>query len=585
MTDKTVINHILTIRTPQPGKSASWHLFVPKLVTALREGYSPADARADLFAGLTVSVVALPLSLALAIASGVSPGRGLFTAAVAGAIVSALGGSRYQIAGPTGAFVVVVAGVVQQFGYQGLVLATLMAGVLLIATGAARLGTYIKYIPFPVVTGFTTGIAVVIFSSQMGDIFGLVVPHAPADAVGRIAADAAAIGTFNPCAFAIAAATLAIILVAQKISPRFPAFLIAIVIAGIAVRFCALPVATIGTRFGGIPSSLPSAHLPVFSFTALRLLFPAALTIFALGGIESLLSAVVADGMTGRRHRANCELVAQGFANIASAIMGGIPATGAIARTATNIRAGARTPIAGIIHSAAILTMMAVFAPFASYIPLAALAAVLAVVCWNMAEPRVFVLILRSAAGDRAVLILTFLLTVFVDLSLAIVAGVVLASLVFARNMASAVETQRSLPVVTDDIDELASPNRNAMPRAELPAGVEVFQLNGPFFFAAAAEFEEVLSRSGGSPKVLILRMAGVPLIDTTGAAALKRVIGRAGAKGMTIILSELKPEPADILRDMDVNAPNAETFDEGISLARRIAESGLRLVAAEHHD
>jgi SulP family sulfate permease len=561
-----------SISMPKGGRG--WHLYVPKLVTALREGYGAADMRADLFAGLTVSVVALPLSLALAIASGVTPGRGLFTAVVAGAIVSLLGGSRYQIAGPTGAFVVVVAGVVQQFGYEGLVVATLMAGLLLIATGALQLGTYIKYIPFPVVTGFTAGIAVVIFSSQLGDILGLSLRHTPADAVGRLVADAAAIGSFNGFALATAAGTLSVILVLQRYVPRVPAFLVAIVTAGVAVWLLKLPISTIGSRFGGIPSTLPAAQLPHVSFSQLRILFPSAFTIFALGGIESLLSAVVADGMTGRRHRANCELVAQGVANLASAALGGIPATGAIARTATNIRAGARTPISGFIHSLAILAMMALFAPLASYIPLAALAAVLAIVCWNMAELRVFGSILRSTPGDRAVLIVTFLLTIFVDLSLAIAAGVVLSSLVFARNMASAAEARRFLPSVQDDVDEFASPNQGAMARSQLPAGVEIFQLNGPFFFAAAAEFEELLSRSGGFPKVLILRMAGVPLVDTTGAAALKRFIKSTRARGTSVVLSELNAESVGVLDSMDIAAPSVPRLADAISLARHLADT-----------
>jgi len=409
-------------------RGAASRLFVPKLVTALGEGYGLERAKADLFAGLTVSVVALPLSLALAIASGVAPERGLFTAAVAGAIVSLLGGSRFQIAGPTGAFVVVVAGIVAKFGYAGLVVAMLMAGAMLIAAGLLRLGTYIQYVSMPVVTGFTTGIAVVIFSSQIGDVLGLRVAHAPADPVGRLMADAAAMGTFNAAAFAIAIATLGAILLARTFAPRLPVFLIAIVLAGFSVWAFALPVATIGTRFGGMPSALPAPHLPSFGFADLRKLFLPAFTLFALGGIESLLSAVVADRLTGRRHRANCELVAQGIANIASAVMGGIPATGAIARTATNIRAGAATPVSGVIHSIAILAMMALFAPLAAYIPLAALGAVLTIVCWNMAEVHVFATVLGRTPGDRLVLMTTFLLTVFVDLSIAIAVGVALSA-------------------------------------------------------------------------------------------------------------------------------------------------------------
>jgi SulP family sulfate permease len=560
------------ITIPQPAAPAAWHLFVPKLMTALREGYGWHEARADLFAGLTVSVVALPLSLALAIASGVAPGRGLFTAVVAGAIVSALGGSRYQIAGPTGAFVVVVAGVVARFGYEGLAAATLMAGAMLIATGAARLGSTIKYVPFPVVTGFTTGIAVVILSSQIGDFFGLRVAHAPADAVGRIGADIAAIASVNPYALAIALLALGTIVLLQKFAPRFPAFLVAIVVAGSAVSLFHLPVVTIGSRFGALPSALPAPHMPLLSFEAFRILFPSAFTIFALGGIESLLSAVVADGMTGRRHRANCELVAQGLANIASSVMGGIPATGAIARTATNIRAGARTPIAGIVHSGAVFAMMALFAPLASDIPLAALAAVLAVVCWNMAELGVFALILKSEAGDRAVLIVTFLLTVFVDLSLAIAAGIVLAALVFARRMANATRADRLLPHVDEDVDEFANPNRGVVARAALPKGVEAFRLSGPFFFAAAAEFEDVLSRSGGVPRVLILRMAQVPLIDATGAHALKRFVRSAAAKGTATIVCELNADSEEALRSLDLAVPLAGSFAEAIALAQSIS-------------
>ncbi len=552
-----------------PAPPVAWHMFVPKLVSALREGYGLADMRADLFAGLTVSVVALPLSLALAIASGVAPGRGLFTAVIAGLVVAALGGSRFQIAGPTGAFVVVVAGVVQKFGYEGLVVATLMAGVLLIATGLARLGTYIKYIPFPVVTGFTSGIAVVIFSSQIGDILGLTAPHAPGDVVGKLAAFAAAFGTFNPDALATFAATLGVILLVQKFVARLPSFLIAIVLAGLAVRFFPLPIATIGTKFGGIPSALPAAHLPVLSFAAMQTLFPAAFTIFVLGGIELLLSAVVADGMTGRRHRANCELVAQGIANLATAVMGGIPATGAIARTATNIRAGARTPIAGIVHSVAIFAMMALFAPLGAYIPLASLAAVLAVVCWNMADLRVFGLVLQSAFGDRAALIATFLLTVFVDLSTAIAAGVIISSLVFARDMARATGRRALGRDVSEDVDEFLSPNRDALAHAELPAGVEAFSLGGPLFFATAMEFEQLLSRSGGYPKVIILRMAQVSLIDATAAAALKRFAAHAATKGTAIIFSELPSEPAAALHDMDVVVPLAASFEESLRIAR----------------
>jgi sulfate permease, SulP family len=541
-----------------PAAAQRWRLFIPKLATVLREGYRLEDARADLFAGLTVAVVALPLSLALAVASGVSPGRGLFTAVVAGVIVSALGGSRYQIAGPTGAFVVVVAGIVQQFGYEGLVVATLMAGVLLIVTGLSGLGSYIKYIPFPVTAGFTSGIAVVIFAGQVADLLGLVTRQAQPGAIGSLVADASALATFNPAALAIAAGTLAIVLAARKLAPRAPAFLIAIAAAAAAAWALKLPIATIGTRFGGIPSALPVPHLPALDLATMRVLVPAAFTIFVLGGIESLLSAVVADGMTGRRHRSNCELVAQGVANVASAVMGGIPATGAIARTATNIRAGARTPVSGIVHALAILAMMALLAPFGAYIPLASLAAVLAVICWSMADFPVFGAILQSSPGDRAVLIVTFLLTVFVDLSFAIGAGVVLAALVFARDMGGAAH-----------IDDIEVPDDSSAPREALPPGVEAFRLQGAFFFAAAMEFEELLSRSGGRPRVLILGMEGVPLIDASGAAALKRFVAAAGAKGIAIVLCGLNPQPSAILRSMEIALPSGASYRDSIALAR----------------
>jgi SulP family sulfate permease len=529
----------------------------PKLLTALREPYGWSDARADLFAGLTVSVVALPLSLALAIASGVPPERGLFTAVIAGAVVSLLGGSRYQIAGPTGAFVVVVAGVVQRFGYQGLVAATVMAGVMLVAAAMLGLGRFIRYIPFPVVTGFTSAIAVVIFASQIGDMLGLAVAHAPADAVGRIAADAAAWKSFNPYALGVALGTLSAALAVQKFAPRLPAFLIAIVLASAAAWAFALPVTTIAGHFGGIPSALPAVHLPLVSTDSIRVLLPSAFTIFVLGGIESLLSAVVADGMTGGRHRPNVELAAQGVANLASAAMGGIPATGAIARTATNIRAGARTPVAGLVHSAAILLMMALFAPLAGYIPLPALGALLAIVCWNMAEAHIFAMILRGAAGERLVLVATFLLTIFVDLTVAIAAGIVLSALVFAATMAETATAR-----VADE----------TRLREQLPPGVEVFALSGPFFFAAVAAFEEVLSRSGGAPKLVILRLAEVPVIDSSGAATLKRLIARMTAKGTVVVLSEVNDRVMAMLRTLNIVAPRASSFDQALAIARGLA-------------
>ncbi len=556
-----------SVETPAAAQAGGWYLFVPKLYSALHEGYRLADLRADVFAGLTVAIVALPLSLALAIASGVSPERGLFTAIVAGFLISALGGSRYQIGGPTGAFVVVF-NVVAKYGYDGLAVATLMAGALLLIAGLARLGTFIKYIPYPVVTGFTSGIAIIIFSSQVGDILGLTLHGVPGDVWGKWQAYAGAIGTLNPAACAVAGGTLGLIVLMRRYAPKVPGFLVALIAAAVAIWFLGLHVATIGTRFGQLPNLLPAPHLPRVGFAQLRELVPSAFTIFVLGGIESLLSAVVADGMTGRRHRSNGELVAQGIANIASACMGGIPATGAIARTATNIRSGARTPVAGIVHALAILAVLAVLAPLASYVPLAALGAVLLVVCWNMAEIASFRRILSGPTGDKVILLLTFALTVFVDLSIAIGVGLVLASFMFMHRMAQVAETRMNVTLFEDEVDDLLLPDGTAINRRSLPPGVEVFRLSGPFFFGVAAAFEEMLSRAGGRPKTLILSMDAVPLIDATGAATLAKFIDAARARGTRIVLSGLQGEPAHVLDQMHVEAPRTADLSGALALA-----------------
>jgi len=545
---------------------AGWRLFIPKLVLAFQEGYGARDFRADLFAGLTVAIVALPLSMALAIASGVTPERGLFTAVVAGFFISALGGSRYQIGGPTGAFVVVVFNVVQKFGYDGLVVATIMAGCMLMAAGVARLGTFIKYVPYPVVTGFTSGIAIIIFTSQVGDILGLRLAHLPGDVFGKWQAYFSGLGTFNGAAIAVAFGALATILLLRRYAPRAPGFLIAIALASLTALVFHLNIETIGTRFGGLPNMLPAPHCPAMNLAEIRALVPSAFTIFVLGGIESLLSAVVADGMTGRRHRSNLELVAQGIANIASACMGGIPATGAIARTATNIRAGARSPMAGIIHAATILVLMAAFAPYASFIPLAALGAVLVTVCWNMAEIGAFRSILSGPVGDRVVLIATFGLTVFVDLSVAIAIGMVMAAFLFMHRMAEAVEAETHLSLIEKD----DAPD-NAVARDTLPPGVEVFQLHGPFFFGAAAHFEQVLTRAGGKPKVIILNMEDVPLIDATGAATLNKFLNTTRAKGTRIILCGMKAGPAATLKAMAVTALSAPDMAQAIAASHKL--------------
>src|ERR1700684_242637 len=427
-------------------------LFAPKLITVLREGYGLADFRADVIAGLTVAIVALPLSMAIAIASGVTPDRGLYTAVIGGFIVSLLGGSRFQIGGPAGAFIVVVARTVERHAVEGWILAAAMAGVFLIAAGLLRLGTYIKFIPYPVTVGFTAGIAVIIFTSQLKDLLGIALAgKEPGEFIPRLEALTGALPTANHSAIAIAVVSIAIIVALRALRPHWPGILIAVVVAALATWALSLPVETIGTRFGGIPRQLPSPAWPSFSLAKMQAVFPDAIAFGLLGAIESLLSAVVADGMTGRRHRSNCELVAQGFANIGSALFGGICVTGTIARTATNVRAGARGPVSGMLHSVFLLLFMLITAPLASYIPLAALASVLVVVAWNMAEKHEFVTLIRSSPGDATVLLATFLLTIFRDLTEGILVGFALGAVLFINRMAQMTGVEADVPLVTQD--------------------------------------------------------------------------------------------------------------------------------------
>jgi len=537
-----------------------WSLFRPKLFTVLAEGYGWHDAKSDAVSGLTVAIVALPLAMALAIASGVGPERGLFTAIVGGLLISLLGGSRFQIGGPTGAFVVVVFNVVNTFGYDGLVIATLMAGVFLLIAGFARLGTYIKYIPYPVVTGFTAGIAVIIFSSQVKDLLGLRLESVPAEFVAKWAAIGANISTFDPITVLVAAGALTVIVGLRTKAPRWPAFLIAVVGATVAVWALGLNSPTIGGRFGEMPHSLPMPSLPDLSTLTWRYLgqlLPSALTIAFLAGVESLLSAVVADGMTGRRHRSNAELVAQGVANIGAAVMGGIPATGAIARTATNIRSGARSPLSGIFHALFLLLFMILLAPLLPFVPLAALAAVLVVVAWNMSEHQRFRHLLSAPLGDRVVLLSTFALTVLVDLTIAIEVGVVLAAVMFMHRMAQAVEIELHEKLIDEDIDDLPPSARTAYTvNSGLPDSVEVYTINGPFFFGAAARLGEVLEQIRPSPEVFILRLRHVPLMDASGAAAMINFLDQCRHQGSHVLLCGVRPQPRTVLTRMCAKMP-----------------------------
>ena len=562
--------------------SPAWHLFVPKLVTTLRQGYGFADFRHDALAGLTVAIVALPLAMALAIASGTTPANGLVTAVVAGFLISALGGSRFQIGGPTGAFVVVVYGVIARHGYDGLLLATLMAGAMLVVAGLARVGTWIKYIPEPVVTGFTSGIAVIIFSSQVKDFLGLHMGAVPADFFAKWAAFWEARGSIGAAATALSAGALGVILVLRRLAPRAPGFLLVIVAASAIAALAGLPVETIGSRFGGIAAGLPAPAFPAVSLERVRELLPSAFTIAFLAGVESLLSAVVADGMTGRRHRSNCELVAQGVANTASALFGGLPATGAIARTATSIRSGARSPVAGMLHAVFLLLFMQLLAPLAGYIPLASLAAVLVVVAWNMSEVERFCHLLRGPVGDRVVLLATFGLTVAVDLTLAIEVGVVLASILFMYRMSevAAMASGGAARLVEDDLDDFARPRPGAYSqRDELPPGVEVFQFRGPLFFGVAGRLSDIIDAIGGAPRVFILRMREVPLVDATGASRLRDFVARAGSHGTQVVFSGLQAQPQEVLRQMRVldGPPHVSVvpdFAAALALARQLVAS-----------
>jgi len=515
-----------------------WKLFVPKSVTVLRQGYRLSDFRGDVIAGLTVAIVAMPLAMALAIASGATPAQGLITAVVAGFAISLFGGSRFQIGGPTGAFVVVVYGVISKHGYDGLLIATTIGGVILVLAGLLRIGALIKYIPDPVTTGFTTGIATVILASQLKDIFGLQAEHVPADFIPKLQALWAARGSLSLPSLAMAGTCFTAILLLRRYLPKVPGFLVVTIAASATAVFLAMPVETIGSKFGGVPSSIPLPSFDFWSWTKARDVLPSAFTIALLAGVESLLSAVVADQMTGRRHRSNIELVAQGLANIASAAVGGLPATGAIARTATSIRSGARSPLAGMLHSAFLLLFMLALAPLAKFVPLAALAAILVVVALNMAEFHRFRTLLRASNGDRAVLLLTFGLTVIVDLTLAIEVGMVLAAFVFMHRMGQLLSIEHGgPPLIEDDQDDFTRSEPAYRPYDGLPHDTSVITFRGPLFFGSTSILKDALDQIGARSKRYILRFEDVPLIDPTGALALASFLKRADGDKASVML------------------------------------------------
>lgn len=536
------------------------HQFTPKILTVLREGYGVQAFRADILAGLTVAIVALPLAMALAIASGASPEKGLVTAVIAGFLISLLGGSRVQIGGPTGAFVVVVFSVIANHGYDGLILATFIAGLILIACGYARFGQVIKFIPFPVITGFTAGIAVIIASSQVKDFLGLQIEKVPADFIPKWAAYFGNIQSLQLPTLIVGVLSLLIIVGLRKYAPKLPGYLLAVVIASVLVWVFKLDVATIGSRFPSLPHGLPLPEMPSFTFEKFKEVLPSAFVIAFLAGIEALLSAMVADGMTGYRHRSNQELVGQGVANVASALFGGLPATGAIARTATNVKSGARSPVAGILHAVFLLFFMLAAMDIVAYIPMPALAAILFVVAWGMSEMHHFVHIFKLSREDRIVMVLTFLLTVLIDLTVAIGVGVGLAMFLFMIQMSKSIELSYQ--------DEEEGDQRSI-----LPEGVEVFKISGPVFFGVSGDLLDTLKRMGQMPRVLIVRMSLVPFLDASGVAALESFVKKCRASGTHVILSAPQKQPQKILAKSHLGGVGlevhyADSYPQAIALS-----------------
>ncbi|GAA0586305.1 SulP family inorganic anion transporter [Craurococcus roseus] len=566
--------------TPTPTAPTFAELFTPKLVTVLREGYGLRHLRADAVAGLTVAIVALPLSMAIAIASGLTPDRGLYAAIVGGFLVSLLGGSRFQVGGPAGAFIVLVAAAVERHGVDGVILATALSGLILLAVGFLRLGTFIKYIPYPVTVGFTAGIAVIIFASQLKELLGLELPREPGPLLPKLAALWEALPTANPWACAVAALAVGAILALRRWRPKWPAFLVAVVLAAAAVALSDLPVETIGSRFGGIPSSLPAPRLPELSVEKVVEILPVALSFALLGGIESLLSAVVADSMTGRRHRSNCELVAQGAANIGSALFGGFCVTGTIARTATNVRSGARGPVAGMLHSAFLLLFMLAAAPLAAFVPLAALAAVLAVVAWNMAEKDAFATLLRASRGDAVVLLATFGLVVFRDLTEGILVGFGLGALLFLHRMSQAVEVEHERPVVEADKADTANGAERGPydPAVATDRDVVVYRISGAFFFGTAAAVSAVLDRLAEHPKAYVIDVSAVPVLDSTAATTIEGFVRKAHRAGAAVYIAGARPPIRRALLLHGVRPPRVRFrtgLAEAVEAARARAAAG----------
>ena len=523
--------------------------FKPKIVSAIRS-YDKKTFSSDLMAGIIVGIVALPLAIAFAIASGVSPEKGIITAIVAGFIISALGGSKVQIGGPTGAFIIIISGIIAQYGVQGLTIATLMAGVFLILMGVLRLGTIIKYIPYPIVVGFTSGIAVTIFTTQIKDLTGMHMSSNPSDFIEKWIAYFQNIGNIDLWSTAMGLLSILIITLMPRISKKIPGSLIAIIVVTIVAlllkEFCGVDsIETIGDRFS-INAKIPEAQMPQMTWDTIKGLAAPAFTIAILGAIESLLSATVADGVTGDHHNSNTELIGQGIANLATPLFGGIPATGAIARTMTNINNGGRTPIAGIVHAAVLLLIFLFLMPLARFIPMACLAGVLVVVSYGMSGWRSFLAMLKNPKSDITVLLLTFFLTIIFDLTIAIEVGLVCACLLFMRRMS---ETSDVSVIYNEiDISEDADMQAGNLENLTIPKGVEVYEINGPYFFGAGNRAEEMMQRFGNDPKVRIIRMRKVPFIDSTGLHNLENLCLMSKKENVQIVLSGVNPKVEAVL-------------------------------------
>lgn len=525
-------------RDPFPERLRPW---LPKSVLCLRH-YDASTLGADVLAGITVGFVALPLAMAFAIASGLPPASGIACAIVTGFVISALGGSRCQIGGPTGAFVVVVAGVVQRHGIDGLFTCTMMAGVILVALGAARLGSTVRFIPRPVVIGFTNGIAVLIASTQIKDFLGLTTTSAPGEFIERLKVLWAALPTVAPATAVLGMVTLAVLFGVRRVTDRVPPAVVALVGGTFAAWALGLPVETIGSRFGGIPTGLPALHVPTFRPELLPGLVPEAVTIALLGAIESLLSAVVADRMSGDRHEPNVELIAQGVANVVSPLFGGLPATGAIARTATNIRSGARTPVAGIVHALTLLAIVLFAAPLASYVPLTVLAAILFLVAFNMGEWHEIPELLRLTKTDVGVWLVTFCLTVFADLTVAVEVGIVMAALLFIHRVADTTTVERVTP------EYVESGRAHILQDKDIPPYVAIFRIHGPFLFGSTDKLEAVTSDVSRLPETVVLRLRNMTALDATGMRAIADLAAKLRGSGRHLVLCGARKQPAKVL-------------------------------------